>query len=253
MTDEQRRDRAAEAEDGTVGHGGLGLRRLGGGTLRALMGVRHLPAILTWVGLLAVGSGVVYGWGRARLSGWVYRDRLERLADDYERLHAQYAEAVRRTAVTEVWVRDGTVSVVVATADGDRVVHETPFRADREIYVDYVVRDGRVWIRRVFDERTPPRQAVVVDPSLGTVDWERADAAYGKAVYRRLEEGCWVVTVTGNGALGLEKRSEKGSPPLVHAPPVRSFSEEDREIREALRKVSWWDVVRALGRRPGEA
>ena len=57
-----------------------------------------------------------------------------------------------------------------------------------EIYVDYVVRDGRLWIRRVFDSETPPATAVVVDPALADIEWSAEGEAYGKAAYRALGE-----------------------------------------------------------------
>jgi hypothetical protein len=95
--------------------------------------------------------------------------------------------------------------VAIRDASGAVRTIETPFDPSREIYVDFVVLDGRLWIRRVFDDRTPPEQGVLIDPALAEIDWSEDEAAHGKATYRALGPGRWIVSVTGDGSLGLAR------------------------------------------------
>ena len=152
------------------------------------------------VGLLGIGLTVAgYGMIRSNLAADVYRDRLAALSERHASLARTYNRAVRRTAVTEIIVTEpqdgaeaanadadpdagGSVSVRVRTAAGPVREIDTPFSPDGELYVDYVVLDGRLWIRRVFDERTPPRDGVVIDPIADGVDWSDPRARVGKAV-----------------------------------------------------------------------
>ena len=69
---------------------------------------------------------------------------LESLARDYSALRETYNEAVRKSVVTELLVKNGTLCVVVRNAAGERETIETPFDPSREIYVDYVLVDGRL-------------------------------------------------------------------------------------------------------------
>jgi hypothetical protein len=175
------------------------------------------------LGLLVAGGATMgYRSISHRLAADVYRERLIELAGQYERLRDTYNEVVHQTAVTELVVKDGALSVIVRNAEG--VVREvpTPFDPASEIYVDFVIVDGRLWIRRIFDDVTPPTKGLVIDPDLQEVSWETERAQVGKAVYRALGEGRWVVTVTGNGSLGLERatgeRVELSAPPEVSSP-----------------------------------
>lgn len=222
-------------------------------------------------GLLLLGSGAaMFGYRtlRAELEAGVYRSRLEALTGEYEGLRERFNDAVERTAVTELVVKDGTLSVHVRTALG--LVHEvqTPFDPTGEVYVDFVVLDGRLWIRRVFDARTPPGEGLVIDPDLARVEWDSgtrspdttapaSDTAdtreldlrrgsYGKAVYRRLDEGRWVVTVTGSGSLGLVKVEGDAQVPLAHAPAVRDYETMSREIEDRFSKIGPGDVWKRL-------
>jgi len=94
----------------------------------------------------------------------------------------------------------------------------TSFNPEGEIYIDYVVVGGRLWIRRVFDAQTPPAEGLVIDPHVAEIDWSGDTVNVGKAVYRRLDEGRWVVTVTGNGSLGLAPA--EGDAPALTPPPI---------------------------------
>ena len=164
-----------------------------------------------------------YFFARWQLDEMIYKRRLEGVLKRYESLQKKYDKVVRKTAVTELLVEQGSVSVVVRTVEGRlRTIH-TPFRADSEIYIDYVVIDGRIWIRRVFDSQTPPDEALVIDPELATIDWRGQGAACGKAVYRQLTAGRWVVTVTGNGSLGLARVEGGRTAEVVRGTEVRDY------------------------------
>jgi hypothetical protein len=197
---------------------------------------------------LAVGLGfVAYRVLDARLAAEVYRTRLEGAIEAYERLRARYDDLARRTAITELVVEDGRLSVSVRGATGELETIETALDPRREIFVDFVVLDGRLWIRRVFDEDTPPGQGVFVDPRLVQVDWSSRGARYGKAAYRPLDEGRWVVTVTGDGSLGLERSPDDAGPaPLELPPPLREAAPVEPELEHARAGISALDLLRAL-------
>lgn len=183
----------------------------------------------------------------------VYRERLASMADEYESLRARYNEIVKRTAVTELIVEDGELRVRVRTAEGIEREIETPFDPRGEIYVDYVVVDGRLWIRRVFDSETPPREGVLIDPRLASVDWSEESslsgggAVLGKAVYRKLEEGRWMVTVTGDGSLGLARCDGESAFEMVGgAPEVKEYGEVEGRVEDALRGVTFGEAVKRV-------
>jgi hypothetical protein len=200
--------------------------------------------VVAAAGVLLLGAGAAalgLRFARADVAAGVYRERLTALAADYEALRATYNEAVRRTAVTELIVDDGRLSVQLRNAEGVLQTFETPFNPAGEVYVDYVVVDGRLWIRRVFDLLTPPANALVLDPGLGDIDWDANPEAYGKAVYRALDEGRWVVSVTGDGSLGLVRAD---APFELSAPPrVRDFGEISREVDRAVESITLTDAL----------
>lgn len=211
-------------------------------------------------------AAAVVGYGRLKSGVLVdiYQDRFHRARRDYTQLLDAYNQAVRKTAVTELRVDGGSLSVVVRTAEGVQRVIETPLDPYGEVYVDYVVLDGRLWIRRVFDEHTPPDKAVVIDPGLQSVAWDAAPGAVGKAVYRKLDEGRWVITVTGDGSLGLVRAGEPAEPGgpgvregLNWAPRVREYDLAEEQgpapkdgvtLGEVLRRVIGQDPDPPQGR-----
>lgn len=201
-------------------------------------------ALITIVGTL-VGGYLVLAKARSDLKSDIYRDRLLAVSQDYASLLAQFNEAVSQSAVTELVVDDGSLHVRVRNRIG--VLHEvaTPYDPSGEIYVDYVVIGGRLWIRRVFDARTPPVDGVLIDPALADVDWEDPGSLVGKAVYRSLGEGVWQVSVTGQGALGLVRVDESRRRPLVEAPKILEFEAIESQVREQAERVSFGDLVRA--------
>jgi hypothetical protein len=176
----------------------------------------------------------------------VYRERLAAVASDYEELRGRFNEAVRRTAVTELVVENGALSVAIRNAAGEVQRFETPYDPAREIYVDYVVLDGRLWIRRVFDGETPPEHGMLIDPGLAEIDWNADPEGHGKAAYRSLEEGRWVVSVTGDGSLGLTRIEGEARPNLVPPPPVRDYDPVETEVGDVLRDAGPVETAHAL-------
>lgn len=202
-------------------------------------------AVFVGVGTLAGLFG--YRFVRADLSAEVYRDRLEALSVEYAGLREKYNEAVAKQAVTELVVRDGKLSVRVRSPRG--VVEEipTPYRPEGEIYVDYVVASGRLLIRRVFDDLTPPSSGLVIDPALEWVNWADPSIDRGQAVYRRLDEGRWIITVTGQGTLGLRRVGEADGPAdLVTAPEVRDFDEAPEQADARVSEIGPGEVWKRL-------
>ncbi len=184
--------------------------------------VRRIRMLVLLVAV-AVAATTAYQWVRWRVTLDVTRERLATLGREYEQLRETYNEAVRRTAVTELLVRDGSLWVSIRTAAGLHEQIPTPFNPSYEIYVDYVVVDGRLWIRRIFDEHTPPGEGLVIDPAWAMIDWDAPGVAHGKTVYRQLSEGRWVITVSGDGSLGLALRDDEQTTELSPPPPVRPF------------------------------
>lgn len=196
--------------------------------------------------LLIVAGIVGYKLVEANLKADIYRDRLTALSDDYDQLRETYNQAVRRTAVTELVVSDGKLCVSIRNSEGEVKSIPTPFDPSGEIYVDYVVLDGRLWIRRVFDTKTPPREGVLIDPALADVDWESNSSAHGKAVYRQLTEGRWVVSVTGDGSLGLTKADTNDPVDLTSGPGVRDYEPISEQAKAAADRIGPVDVMKRL-------
>lgn len=204
-------------------------------------------AVTAMLGVLTGVAGyVAYRMVRSELAAGVYRSKLERLAGDYESLRATYNEAIRKTAVTELVVKDGRLCVVVRNAAGERESIDTPFDPSREIYVDYTLVDGRLLIRRVFDDRTPPALGLLIDAKLAAVDWNAPGAAHGKAVYRTLGEGRWTIHVTGNGSLALARADDGEAAALVHAPPVKDYARAVVDADATVGDIGLADVVRGI-------
>lgn len=203
------------------------------------------------IGLAGIGAVVLIGavglrFAKADAAAQVYQDRLRDLSGEYETLRAQYNSAVRRTAVTELVVKNRRVTVHVRTMEGTSETIETACDADKEIYVDFALIDGRLWIRRVFDADTAPRNATVINPKLVDVDWESEGALVGQAVYRVLGEGRWVVRAAGDGALGLARIDDDAVINLSSPPEIGSFEEVQSAVDEEIEKVGWREVLSAV-------
>ena len=198
--------------------------------------------------VLFFGGFLLLSRARAELRADIYRDRLEDVAQDYSALAARFNSAGAQAAVTELVVEGGGLSVRVRSRRGVETVIPTTLDPASEIYVDYVVINGRLWIRRVFDDRTPPVEGVVIDPSLVDVDWDEPGSQVGKAVYRALGEGVWQVSVTGQGALGLVRVDEARRQPLIEAPELLEFDTIDASVQEEAERVTFGDLWRkAIG------
>lgn len=200
------------------------------------MQVPSIGKVFNIAALLAVGGlGALFGYRffRSELSAAVYRQRLEAVAEDYQKLATTYNEAVRKTAVTELVVKNNALSVRIRGLAGVIQDIPTPYDPRGEIYIDYVVIENRLWIRRVFDAKTAPGNGMVVDPRFINVAWDSTKAQYGKAVYRTLGEGRWVVTVTGDGSLGLAKVDEATPMALESAPEIKDYNQA---VQDAARE-----------------
>jgi hypothetical protein len=203
------------------------------------------------VGIAGIGAVALIGtvglrFARADAAAQVYQDRLRDLSGEYESLRSQYNSAVRQTAVTELVVKDRRVTVHVRTIEGTSETIETACDADKEIYVDFALIDGRLWIRRVFDADTAPSNATIINPRLVDVDWESEGALVGQAVYRMLGEGRWVVRAAGDGALGLARVDDDAVINLSSPPEIGSFEEVQSAVDEEIEKVGWRDVLSAV-------
>lgn len=223
--------------------------------LRTLISATKLAAFL---GVASVGAFFGYRYLRADVAARIYERRLADLAQDYKQLADVYNEAVRRSAVTELVVKDNTLSVRIRTVEGPTRVIPTPFDPKGEIYVDFVVVEGRLWIRRLFDSRTAPGEGLVIDPGLADVAWSKdnatpdparptATATVGKAVYRALSEGTWIVSVSGDGSLGLSKLEPGQEPRLVARPQIKNYEEIRAEATEqatSLTASEVWSEIR---------
>lgn len=211
-----------------------------------------MPGVLTVLSRLLVGAGFValagvatvltYRTVQSDVAANVYRDRLRDLAHEYEGLRDRYNEVVRRSAVTELVVHDGRLDVSIRTPEGVLRTIETPYDPSGEVYIDYAMLGGRIWIRRVFDAQTPPSRGVLIDPEFADIDWNADPTAHGKAVYRTLEEGRWIVTITSNGALSLARVDGDAPADLVSAPQVRDYEEIQSEIDAVLERIGLADV-----------
>jgi hypothetical protein len=201
---------------------------------------------LAVVGATAVVAIVGLRFAKADAANTVYKSRLQDLSSEYESLRTQYNTAVRQTAVTELVVKDRSVTVQVRTIEGTVETIETEANADKEIYVDFALIEGRLWIRRVFDADTPPSKATLINPKLAQVDWDSESALVGQAVYRQLGEGRWVVNTSGDGALALTQVPEDQIINLAPPPEIGDFDEIQTQVDQELDKVSWRDVFAAV-------
>lgn len=199
---------------------------------------------------ICIASLAGYQWAKSNVAKDIYRDRLTSLQADFQALAQQYNQAITPRPVTELLVEDGTVCVIVRKGDGELVRVPTTFNAwEDELFVDYALVDGRLLIRRVFDEHTAARsdKAVVIDPELVEVDWTDPAIPFGKAIYRsKMADGRWVISVTGDGSLGLKQVSEDTTITLAVQPEVKKFEPVDERADEAIEKIGVGDVWRHL-------
>jgi hypothetical protein len=197
-----------------------------------------VPVLLS---LLFVGLGFM--WVREEVKSRIYREKLDQLATDYAALTVHYNEAVRQSAITELEVTEDSLNILVRTTEGIVQRIPTPYDPRREIYVDFLIGNGRIWIRRVFDDQTPPAEAIIIDPVWDIVDWESPDLSYGKAVYRSLNPGIWSIQVSGNGSLSLEPVPYSLVDRLKNSPEVRSYEEIQIAIEQEIKEITFKDLL----------
>jgi hypothetical protein len=200
-------------------------------------------AIIAAVGVVSI---VGLRFAKADAANQVYQSRLRQLSTDYQSLASHYNEAVRQTAITELVVKDRKVTVQIRTIEGTDETIETTANADKEIYVDFALIEGRLWIRRVFDSDTPPSRATIINPKIAEIDWDSESALVGQAVYRRLDEGRWVVHAGGDGALALTKVDDDQMVSLSPPPSVKGYDEIQSQVDDELAKVTWRDVFASV-------
>ena len=191
----------------------------------------------------AVAGLLGYQVMRDHVAADVYLERYTALSEENQQLVEQYNRAVTRTAVTELVIADGRVTVNVRTADNRVEAHPIDADPAHPIYVDYVVKDGRLLIRRVFDSRSAPDDAGVIDSDLLNLDWNDPSIRHGQAIYRQLSDGRWIVTVSGDGALSLAKVDPATEVDLLPAPEIDQYDPVE-ETKRQLEDISPLDVFR---------
>ncbi len=211
--------------------------------LAMIQGTVTATAIVAAIGVVGL---VGLRFAKADAANQVYQSRLQDLSGEYQLLANQYNQAVRKTAITELVVKDRAVTVQVRTIEGTQEIIETTCNADKEIYVDFALIEGRLWIRRVFDSDTPPSQATIINPKLANIDWDAQGALVGQAVYRQLDEGRWVVNAAGDGALALTKIPDDQIVSLSPPPTIQAFDEIQVEVDQELNKITWRDVFASV-------
>lgn len=190
-----------------------------------------------------------YQWAKASVAQDIYRDRLTSLQADYQQLAEQYNQAITPRPVTELLVENQKVCVLVRKGDGELVRVPTPFNGwENDVYVDYVLADGRLLIRRVFEIKNgqDTSKPVQVDADLVDVQWGDA-VPFGKAIYRsKMADGRWVVSVTGDGSLTLKRVGDHEPVELATQPRIEKFDPVDERADEAVQRIGVGDVWQYL-------
>ena len=75
-----------------------------------------------------------------------------------------------------------------------------------------------------------------------------SSASHGKAAYRALSEGRWVVDVTGDGSLGLARRDPHERVNLSRPPPMRQFAPLDQAVQSRMGRVGLGEAIQAVAR-----
>ena len=188
---------------------------------------------------------VGWQWCKQEVAEQIYRERLAAVHHEYSALLERYETLARKTAITELLVENSQVAVVIRSEMGELLRMDTDLNPANEIYVDYIFLEGRLWIRRIFDNKTKPEDGFYLDPRLIGIDWteDASKDAFGKAVYRQLSPGRWVVTTTGNGALGLALVDADAA--LEIQQPVQFLPDDQWEtaLEDPLADITWRDII----------
>jgi hypothetical protein len=198
---------------------------------------------------LGIAALLGYQWAKASVAQDIYRDRLAGLQADYQQLAEQYNQAITPRPVTELLVENQKICVLVRKGDGELVRVPTPFNGwENDVYVDYVLADGRLLIRRVFEIKNgqDTSKPVQVDADLVDVQWGDA-VPFGKAIYRsKMADGRWVVSVTGDGSLTLKRVGNDEPVELATQPKIEKFDPVDERADEAVERIGVGDVWQYL-------
>ncbi|MEE9405769.1 MAG: hypothetical protein V3V20_12830 [Algisphaera sp.] len=214
-------------------------RSVVGSTVRGTRSVIMLAFIggLTYMG---------YQLLRNRIAAEVYEERLIETTQELNQLAQQYNKAVTLTAVTELEVGENDLCVNVRTADGEVDRHPiSDINLANDIYIDYVVKDSRLLIRRVFDSTRAPDDARAIDSELLAIDWNDPAVSHGQAIYRKLSPGRWIVAASGSGALTLAKVETDVEVKLMPAPKVSAFSPVEETAKE-IQSIGPTEVIGRL-------
>jgi len=229
------------------------------GKIRSVTGsVRSIVGIVFWGVLLCVLLVVGYQFLKMKMLVGHYKagvveitqkyqnvlDEYNRAADKFNELKSRYNEVLARTVITELKVENNKCSVILKNLEG--VLAEIPVEVNlrKEVFIDYIFFDNRLFIRRVFDAGTAPERAADILALQNVrgflpapVDWNDSKFRYGKSIYRKLEAGTWMITVTGGGALDIDRK--ENIPHLEFISPLEGFFLKDfkPESGELLQKA----------------
>jgi hypothetical protein len=229
------------------------------GKVRSVAGsIRSIVAMVFWGVLLCVLVVLGYQFFKMKMLVGHYKegvteitgkyqgvlDEYNKAADRFNELKARYNEVLARTVITELKVEGGKCSVILKNSEG--VLAEIPVEVNlrKEVFVDYIFFDNRLFIRRVFDSGTAPERApdiLALQNVRGylpaAIDWNDPKFRYGKSIYRKLADGTWMITVTGGGALDIDRK--ENIPHLEFISPLEGFllKEYKPESGELLQKA----------------
>ena len=209
------------------------------------------------LGLVGVCCVALWRQSRGNIAAAIYRQRLQEVSRRYSQLADMYNDAVRKTAVTELVLEDGRLSVVVRTAAGVVETIPTHLDASQEVHVEYLVQDGKLWIRRVYTLSDPDpggrahASVAMINPGLAEPPWSSDPNLQGLSVFRKeLSEGRWMVTATGNAALALKKLPPGQRCELASPPEVRDFATIEKEVDDELARLGLADIAQNLFAEP---
>ncbi|MEM9020615.1 MAG: hypothetical protein AAGC44_08630 [Planctomycetota bacterium] len=211
----------------------------------------NTAVLVVAAGLLAIATAVGYKWAKASMAKDIYRDRLVQAQAEYQDLAQQYNQAITPRPVTELLVDEGRVCVVVRKGK-ETVTVPTDFDVrENQVYVDYLLEDNRLLIRRVFEfnriTAVPPDKVVYVDPELLEVDWDPESTPYGLALSSsNLTDGRYIISVTANGSLGFEKIDDDAPIDLADRPYIREFDPAEEQADTDAASIGIGDVWRYL-------
>jgi len=208
---------------------------------------------VVFAGFIVLAVFLGYSVVRTNIAADLYRDRLREAVKENEAMRQTFNEAVKKTVVTELVVNDDeTICVVFVSADNTEHVVPTPFKMGAVLWADCIVQDGKLFLRRVFDDNTAPINALFIDPVVQTVDWKRAGPSgkvpQGIAANGEINaKGRWVVSASGQGALEL-KKADDAAPrqPIARDLQVRDYKEIEKQITTKVDEIGPTDVWKSL-------